>query len=135
MDIVSKKKRSEIMSRVRSKETGLEKGFRKKLNSLGIHYRKNVSSLPGKPDIVFRTKRLVIFLDSCFWHGCSKHCRLPNSNRKYWSDKILKNKQRDKTTTKLLRKSNWTVIRIWEHSTEAYVQRILTKIWQKQYQN
>jgi len=71
--------------------------------------------LPGTPDFVFRRQRLVVFVDGCFWHGCPKHCRMPASNRKYWNNKILRNKKRDRLVSRTLRQKGWRVVRIWEH--------------------
>lgn len=114
-DTVSKKKRSEIMGLVKSKDTKIEVDFRKTLWSLGYRYRKNVDGYFGKPDIVLKKYKTVIFIDSCFWHGCSKHCRLPSSRRKYWVGKIERNKKRDKAVNVNYKKMGWKIIRIWEH--------------------
>jgi len=129
-DTVSKNKRSEIMSKVRSKETKMEIAFRKSLWQQGFRYRKNPKNYFGKPDIVLKKHNTVIFLDSCFWHGCKKHCRLPATNKKYWVAKIERNKQRDKEVSKHYKKISWKVIRIWEHNLNNLKLKILTKnIW------
>ena len=73
----------------------------------------------GKPDFVYPKFKIAIFVDGCFWHGCSKHCRLPSTNKKYWISKIEGNKKRDKKITNALRKKGWRVIRIWEHEFET----------------
>jgi len=70
----------------------------------------------GKPDFVFPKLRVAIFIDGCFWHGCSRHCRMPKSRTEFWTTKIQKNKDRDRAVNRMLRKQGWTVIRIWEHS-------------------
>jgi len=114
-DIVSKKKRSEIMSRVKSKDSKIEINFRKALWKQGFRYRKNPKNYFGKPDLVFKKYKTVIFIDSCFWHGCKKHCRLPSTNKKYWIAKIKRNKKRDKEVNKYYKKIDWRIIRIWEH--------------------
>jgi len=89
-------------------------------------WRRNLK-LPGKPDFVFRRERLVIFVDGCFWHGCKWHCRLPQNNRRYWQNKIVRNETRDKETSRYLKKSGWRVLRIWEHSLNAPI-RIANRI-------
>lgn len=128
-DTVSKKKRSEIMSRVRSKETKMEIAFRKALWRQGFRYRKNPTNYFGKPDIVLKKYKTVIFLDSCFWHGCKKHCRLPATNKKYWIAKIERNKQRDKEVNKYYKKIGWKVIRIWEHELNKHkLNNLINKI-------
>lgn len=114
-DTVSKKKRSETMRAVRSKDTKMEIVFRKMLWQEGFRYRKNSSKYFGKPDIVLKKYKTVIFLDSCFWHGCKKHCRMPATNKKYWINKIDKNKARDREVNKYYKKLDWKIFRVWEH--------------------
>jgi len=114
-DTVSKKKRSEIMSAVRSKDTKMEIAFRKAIWRKGFRYSKNSSKYFGKPDIVLKKYKTAIFLDSCFWHGCKKHYRIPTARKKYWTEKIKRNKQRDKEVNRYYRKNGWKIIRVWEH--------------------
>lgn len=128
MDTVSKQKRSEIMSKVRSKDSVMEKTLRKELSKSGIRYRKNVSKLKGKPDLAFTRKKVVVFLDSCFWHGCRFHCRFPTANRVYWKTKIERNKNRDKEVTKFYKEKGWTVLRFWEHQIKKNLDTTLKKI-------
>lgn len=71
--------------------------------------------LPGNPDFVFPSARLVVFVDGCFWHGCPRHGRKPDSNLSYWLPKLSRNKNRDRKHTITLRRSGWTVLRLWEH--------------------
>lgn len=131
-DIVSRKKRSEIMSRVKSKNSKIEILFRKELWKRGFRYRKNSVKCFGKPDIVLPKYKTVIFLDSCFWHGCKKHCRLPSTRIKYWTKKIERNKKRDKEVSKYYKKQDWQIFRIWEHNLvnknfELIYKRIIIK--------
>jgi DNA mismatch endonuclease (patch repair protein) len=115
-DTVSKKKRSEIMSKVKSKDSKIEVDFRKAIWKAGFRYRKNPTKYFGKPDIVLPKYKTAIFIDSCFWHGCKRHCRLPSARKKYWSAKIERNKERDKEVNRHYRKIGWKVIRVWEHN-------------------
>jgi len=115
-DIVSKKKRSEIMSKIKSKDSKIEQEFRKNLWRHGFRYSKNSKNYFGKPDIVLKKHKAVIFIDSCFWHGCKKHCRLPNTNKKYWKRKIERNKERDKEVNRFYKKEGWEIFRVWEHN-------------------
>lgn len=115
-DTVSKKKRSEIMSKVKSKDSKIEVDFRKAIWKAGFRYRKNPIQYFGKPDIVLPKYKTAIFIDSCFWHGCKRHCRLPSARKKYWTAKIERNKERDKEVNRHYRKIGWKVIRVWEHS-------------------
>ena len=95
------------MGKIKSKETKLEKSVWKILSEHGIRYRKNSAKHFGKPDIVIASKKLVIFIDSCFWHKCPKHFRKPNSNKFYWKAKIDRNVKRAKEVNKQLKKENW----------------------------
>lgn len=115
-DNVSKNRRSQIMRLVKSKDTKLEIKFRKTLRKLGYKFKINVSNYFGKPDIVLPKFKTVIFIDSCFWHGCAKHCRMPSSRRQYWVRKIEHNVKRDKEVKKYYRKLGWKILRVWEHS-------------------
>lgn len=118
------------MGKIKSKETKLEKDFRKILWREGVRYRKNSSGYFGKPDIVIASKKLVIFIDSCFWHGCEKHCRVPEANRDYWLEKIKRNKERDGLVTRFYRKNLWKIMRIWEHDAldKNHLAKTLKKI-------
>ncbi len=118
-DVVSKEKRSEIMSLIKSKDSKIEVSFRKELWRQGFRYRKNSAKHFGKPDIVFSKHKTVIFIDSCFWHGCKKHCRIPSVRRLFWTKKIARNKERDKEVSRYYRKQGWDIFRIWEHDLKG----------------
>lgn len=119
-DTVSKKKRSEIMKAVKSKDSEIEVKFRKAIWKSGFRYRKNPTKYFGKPDLVFKKHKTVIFIDSCFWHGCKRHCRLPSSNKKYWIEKIERNKKRDKKVNQHYKKLEWKIVRFWEHEIKKF---------------
>ena len=127
-DTVSKEKRSQIMQAIRSKDTKIELFLRKELWKKGYKYRKHHKKLIGKPDIVFAKKKVAVFVDSCFWHGCPYHCRMPKSNRAYWNAKIKRNKKRDKEVSAWYKKNKWTVLRFWEHNLRNNPQSCLKKI-------
>lgn len=119
-DTVSKNKRSEIMSRVRSKNTKPELRVRSALHRRGLRFRLNYK-LPGKPDIVFVRAKVAVFIDSCFWHGCSQHMRKPKSNLGYWNAKIKRNVERDAEVNAEYEHSDWKQMRFWEHElTERF---------------
>lgn len=103
------------MSHIRSKDTKPEEIVRKYLFSKGLRYRKNVSQMPGKPDIVFRKYKTVVFVNGCFWHhhNCDRF-KWPTSNVEYWTPKIERNVQRDIDNKKLLEANGWRVFVIWE---------------------
>lgn len=115
------------MSRIRSKDTKQEIKLRKALWNKGFRYRLK-SSLPGKPDIVFPSRKAVIFIDGCFWHMCPKCYVAPKSNKKYWLPKLKKNVERDKKNKKLLRKMGWKVMRVWEHEVKKDMEKTLRKL-------
>jgi len=125
-DTVSKKKRSEIMSRIKSKDSKIEILFRKELWKQGFRYRKNSTKHFGKPDVVLLKYKTVISIDSCFWHGCKKHCRIPVVRKKYWTEKITRNKKRDKEVLKYYKKQGWKIFRIWEHDLINKIDKIVT---------
>lgn len=115
------------MRAVKSKNTKIELFLRSKLYKEGLRYRKNNKDLFGKPDISNKKRKIVIFIDSCFWHGCRKHCRMPKSNIEYWTNKIARNIKRDKEVNKHYKKLNWTIMRIWEHEL-GDLDKIITQI-------
>jgi DNA mismatch endonuclease (patch repair protein) len=132
VDIWTKKKRSEVMSLVRSrgnKETELVLVRLLRQNKIN-GWRRNVS-LPGKPDFTFRKHRLTVFADGCFWHCCPKHGRLPKSNRRFWRRKLSTNERRDKLVNQMLRDLGWRVLRIWEHDLALKRQMQLVRRIQK----
>lgn len=117
-DIVSKEKRSEIMGKIKSKDTKPEIIVRKFLYSHGFRYRLHMKDLPGKPDIVLQKYRTVIFVQGCFWHGhackIGSGLRRPKSNTSYWNSKISRNITRDRDNQLELSAKGWNVILIWE---------------------
>jgi DNA mismatch endonuclease, patch repair protein len=127
VDIFSKKKRSEIMSKVKNKDSKIEVSFRKALWKEGFRYSKNSKRYFGKPDLVMKKHKTVIFLDSCFWHGCKKHCKFPATNKKFWKEKIERNKQRDREVNKYYKKNNWNIVRIWEHEISKNFDKTVCK--------
>ena len=115
-DVLTPSQRHLNMSHIRSKNTKPELLVRKWLWQHGIRYRLNVKDIPGKPDIVLRKHRTVIFINGCFWHGhdgCDKFV-MPKSNIEFWENKIRTNKERDEKNHRLLREAGWNVIVIWE---------------------
>ena len=113
-DVLTPEQRKFNMSQIRGANTKPELILRKALWGKGIRYRiKN--RLPGRPDIVFPRHRLAVFVDGCFWHKCPKHFVEPDTNRKFWREKISGNVKRDKINTKKIKLMKWKVIRIWEH--------------------
>lgn len=115
-DIFTKEKRSEVMSKIRGRDTSIEVKVRKYLFSKGFRYRKNDRRYPGSPDILLPKYHMAIFVNGCFWHG-HEACGIykePKTRSKFWHDKIERNRERDKENEKLLRDSGWNVLVVWE---------------------
>ena len=129
MDIVSREKRSLMMSGIGSKDTKPEIRVRKFLHANGFRFRLHRKDLPGKPDIVLPKLNTIIFVNGCFWHrhSCKKGRHLPKSNAAFWKDKLEKNKIRDRKNAKALRDSGWQVLIIWECQTgdDSIMERIV----------
>jgi DNA mismatch endonuclease, patch repair protein len=130
MDVHDKPTRSYNMSRIRSRDTKPEIRLRKLLWLCGLRGYRLHAALPGKPDLVYTRKRVAIFIDGCFWHGCPS-CgdgRPPSSNTGYWSEKLRKNQERDARRTRELEQMGWTVLRLWEHEVFKQAEECLVRI-------
>ena len=125
-DVFSKKKRSEVMSLIRSKNTKPELYVRSFLHKNGYRFRLHQNNLPGKPDIVLKRHKVVINVNGCFWHqhNCGKS-NIPKSNRKFWLNKFKNNKKRDRLNTLKLRKLGWNVYKIWECKVNKQTQSLV----------
>lgn len=144
-DVFTKKKRSEVMSRIRSQgNRDTELVMVRVLRGLGItgwrrHYslslriHKSRAGMQEKrparvrPDFVFRERRVTLFVDGCFWHACPLHATRPRDNACFWREKLARNQTRDRLVTRLLKVRGWKVIRIWEHELAAKVRARLER--------
>lgn len=122
MDVFSKRKRSEVMSRIRgygNKST--ERRMAALLRAYSIAgWQVRPRDVTGRPDVYFSRLRIAIFLDGCFWHACSRCFRMPAQNNAFWKKKLLANKRRDLQVTRSLKKDHIKVIRLWEHDLERF---------------
>jgi DNA mismatch endonuclease, patch repair protein len=120
-DTISALARSQLMARIRGKDTKPEMVVRALLHGLGYRYRLHARDLPGQPDILFRSRQKAVFINGCFWHWHSrascKIARLPKSRTDYWLAKFTRNRARDQRTINELRQSGWKVLVIWECET------------------
>ncbi len=119
-DIFTKAKRSAVMAAIRSrgnKATELRMIALMRANGI-TGWRRGVL-LRGKPDFVFRSERVCVFVDGCFWHACPRHGTRPAGNRAFWNAKLERNVARDRAVSRGLRKAGWTVLRVWEHDLAA----------------
>ncbi len=126
-DNLTPEQRKHCMSRVRSKDTNIEKLVRSGLHKRGLRFRKHVKHLPGKPDIVFPSAGLAVFIDGDFWHGY----RFPAWRKTlspFWRKKIAGNRDRDAKNFRKLRRMGWRVIRLWQHEIERDLDRCISRI-------
>lgn len=124
-DVFSKKKRSQIMSKIRSKETKLEINFKNLISGFKFRYQQNIF---GKPDFASKKLRIAIFVDSCFWHKCPQHFRKPKTNNSYWKLKIDRNVERAKEVNVFLKRNGWKILRLWEHEIKKNPEKSINKI-------
>ena len=132
MDNLTKEQRRKNMQHIRSTGTAPERTVMKELKKRKIYFAAYVSKITGKPDIVFRRKKVAVFIDSDFWHGHPKRCIMPKTNSTYWKKKIEGNRKRDKFVNAELKNNGWMVIRLWEydikHTFEKSFQKVLKAI-------
>lgn len=117
------------MSATRRRDTACELAVRRALGSHGLRYRIDYP-LPingrRRADLAFVSRRLAVFIDGCFWHGCAEHRTHPKTNALWWKQKIDANVTRDRDTDRRMRQAGWRVLRVWEHENyEAAAERIL----------
>lgn len=132
-DSLTPEKRSWNMSRIRSKDTSVEIKVRKYLFSQGLRYRKNVLSLPGKPDIVFPKYRVVVFIHGCFWHrheGC-KRATTPKTRQEYWIPKFQRNVENDNKHYRELEELGWRTIVVWECEVNKQFEKTMEELIHK----
>jgi len=127
-DKFSKEVRSKIMSSIRGKNTKPEMLVRKNLWGRGKRYRIHDNSVFGTPDISNKARNVAIFIDGCFWHGCSRCYKEPKTNTMFWRNKILRNKKRRKVVKSRLRKEGIRVLQFWEHEIVANPAKVTDKI-------
>lgn len=115
------------MSRVRNRDTDIERRLRSELHKRGYRFRKHVRGLPGSPDLVFPSRKVAVFIDGDFWHGF----RFPSWKHKvsaFWQAKIEKNRARDQRNFRKLRRAGWRVVRVWQHQIRADLEGCVTRV-------
>lgn len=115
------------MSRIRGINTNLEKKITHELDKKKVKYTFQPKMM-GKPDVVLKNIHKIVFIDSCFWHGCPQHGKIPKVRRKFWKEKIERNIERDRQITSYYEGSKWNVIRIWEHEIKKDFEEIINKV-------
>ncbi len=127
-DNLSPEQRSHCMSRVKTRDTDIERLVRSELHRKGLRFRKHCKHLPGKPDIVFTTSKVAVFIDGDFWHGY----RFPlwaDDMAPFWREKISCNRERDRRNFRKLRAMGWRVLRLWQHEVERDLQNCVERIF------
>lgn len=123
---------SRVMSANKGKDTTPEMLLRRLLSSNGIRgYRQNWKKAPGRPDVAFPKRKIAIFIDGCFWHGCKKCYVAPKTNSRFWKQKIERNQKRDIRNSQELKKLGWTCVRIWEHELKKNPEKVTAKLFKK----
>jgi len=128
MDNLTKEQRRKNMQNIRSSNTKPELLLAKLLRKEKVYFARHVKSIVGRPDFVFRRKKVLVFIDSDFWHCHPKRFIMPKSNLEYWRNKIERNKTRDKFVNIQLKKSGWKVLRFWEYDVKNNQNRVIKKI-------
>ena len=128
-DKFSSEVRSKIMSSIRSKNTVPELTIRKILWKRGARYRIHDKTVFGTPDISNKARKIAVFLDGCFWHGCERCFTMPKTNPEFWKKKMSANQNRRKIVNGKLKASGWTVMQFWEHDIRKNPIRVVDRIW------
>ncbi len=122
------------MKAAKPRDTAPEKALRSALHKIGLRYRidvRPIKELNRRADIAFRSTKVAIFVDGCFWHGCPIHGTEAKANAAFWKNKIKQNQMRDKDTNERLKKAGWKVIRVWEHENPQKAAQRILKVIQK----
>jgi DNA mismatch endonuclease, patch repair protein len=127
-DKFSKEIRRKNMQAIKSKKTSLENEIFTVLWRENYRFQRNVNTLFGRPDLAIKKYRIVIFIDSCFWHGCCLHFQAPVTNAGYWDSKIKRNIERDTEVTTYYKNEGWNILRIWEHEVKNDFSKAIKKI-------
>jgi DNA mismatch endonuclease (patch repair protein) len=129
-DVMTRKQRSYCMSRIRGKDTGIERLVRSEIQKRGFRFRKHVTGLPGRPDLVFVRRKVAVFIDGDFWHGRAfKQWGYKLTPK--WRDKIECNIRRDRRNFGRLRRMGWHVVRVWEKDINRDLERVVERIVKK----
>jgi DNA mismatch endonuclease (patch repair protein) len=128
MDVFTKKKRSEIMSKIRSENTKVEKLIFRELRKRGVYFQKHYKKAKGRPDIALPKKKKAVFIDGDFWHGRNFSTQRKRLPKKYWLAKIENNIKKDIRNRLALKRKGWKVLRVWEKKTIKNPEKEIEKI-------
>jgi DNA mismatch endonuclease (patch repair protein) len=127
-DIFSKDARSKIMASIKGKDTKPEITIRKILWSHGKRYRIHDNGILGRPDISHKGKKVAIFIDGCFWHGCHICYKEPKTNTGFWKKKMERNRNRRREVTAHLNSEGWKILEFWEHEINSSPEKVAKRI-------
>lgn len=127
-DCFTPEKRSAVMKAVGRLDTAPEIKLRHALWRSGLRYRKNCKVEGTRPDVCFSKRRLVIFVDGCFWHGCPAHYTAPRNNADFWRAKLKRNQARDRRDDEALKAAGWEVLRFWECEVSRSLETVIGKV-------
>lgn len=125
-DVFTRAKRSEVMSRIKGRDTKIERRVRSALWRHGLRFRTNYGLF--SIDIAFPRAKVAVFVDSCFWHRCPKHFTLPKTRTRFWDQKTLRNRARDRLASRELRREGWTVVRFWGHELQGELADVVRRV-------
>lgn len=120
--------RSEQMARIRGRNTSPEIMLRRALHALGLRYRVDYRLPVGRPDVVFSTAKVAVFIDGCQWHGCPEHYVRPRTRTEFWDAKLAENVERDRRQTRELAALGWRALRFWEHEVAENLNGVVGRI-------
>ncbi|WP_431800048.1 very short patch repair endonuclease [Halobacillus andaensis] len=126
-DIMNKEQRRKNMKAIKS-VSKLEKIVSSELWKRGYRFRRNTKNLKGKPDISIKKYKVVIFIDSCFFHRCPLHGNMPKTNTEFWKKKLTRNVERDKEVNNYYEAKEWNLLRVWEHEVKEDLEETVNKI-------
>lgn len=118
------------METARQRDTSIEVRLARELHDLGLSFESNVAAIPGtrsRPDLLFATPKIAVFVNGCFWHGCPDHGTWPKHNAAWWRTKIEANRERDVKNDDVLTRAGWIVLRYWEHDDPRVAAREIAK--------
>lgn len=126
-DTITKEQRRKNMQAIKS-ISKLEGVVSRQLWNEGFRFRRNTKNLFGKPDISIKKYKIVIFIDSCFWHQCPQHKNMPKTNTGFWRKKLSRNIERDQEVNHYYEKNGWSIKRIWEHEVKEDLDKVIDEI-------
>ena len=120
--------RSEQMARIRGENTSPERVLGEALHARGLAFDAHAKTPVGRPDLVFVTLRVAVFIDGCFWHGCPTHYVRPRTKTEFWFGRLVENVSRDRAQTRDLEALGWTVVRVWEHEVFTALDDVVSRV-------